>query len=160
MTLGSGIRVRFFRLFGSQTLISESLVTIVWVRSTIMLCQLAHIVFLYLFKHQKVSNLVKFVATKKGGVRKKTILSFPSSFVVVIGSGTGWIKIRVRDKHSEFATLYSISRPHWHNFLHCSTYRPLESIMSRLPGPLQRLHQRSDHSATFLSSVNESLTFL
>jgi hypothetical protein len=49
---------------------------------------------------------VKFVATKKGMTKKDFS---PLSFVAVFGSGMrdpGWVKIRIRKKHPEFATLH------------------------------------------------------
>jgi hypothetical protein len=46
-----------------------------------------------------------FVATKNG----RTKICSPSTFGAVVGSGIrdpGWIKIRIRDKHPESATLH------------------------------------------------------
>jgi hypothetical protein len=46
-----------------------------------------------------------FVATKKG----RTNIIFPSSFGAVVVSGIrdpGWIKIRIRDKHSGSTTMH------------------------------------------------------
>jgi hypothetical protein len=57
--------------------------TIFWVKSTIILSELAQILFLYLFKNKIIFYFVIFVATKRVG---QQIFS-SSSFVAVVGSG-------------------------------------------------------------------------
>jgi hypothetical protein len=67
---GSGIRIFFFRIpdIGSEIHIFESLVTIYWVKSIMILGELPQIFVLYLFKNKIIFNLVMiFVATKKVG---------------------------------------------------------------------------------------------
>ncbi len=61
------IRNRFFPDPGSQTHIVESLLTIFWVKSPIILCKLGQIFFLHQFKNKIIFNFVIFVATKKEG---------------------------------------------------------------------------------------------
>ncbi len=54
-----------FLTSGSQTHNFESLITIFWVKSSIILRKLAQIFFLHHFKNKIIFNYVKFVATKK-----------------------------------------------------------------------------------------------
>ncbi len=98
---GFGIRNRFFPDPGSQTHILESLVTIFWVKSSVILRKLAQIFFQH-FKNKIIFSFVKFVATRKG---MTTNYFSPLSFDVVfwirdLGSeirDPGWVKIRIRD---------------------------------------------------------------
>ncbi len=62
LTPGPGIRNRFFPDPGSQTHIFESLVTIFWVISSIILGKLANNFFLQSSKTKIICNFVKFVA--------------------------------------------------------------------------------------------------
>jgi hypothetical protein len=57
--------IGFFRIpdLGSPTHIFESLVTIFWVKSSIIFRKLAQIFFLQHFKTKIIFNFVKFVAT-------------------------------------------------------------------------------------------------
>ncbi len=76
---------------GSQTHIFENLVTLFWIRSSIILSKLANF-FLQHFKNKIIYNFVKFVATKKVW---QQIFFPPFSFVVVFGSGIWgrrWVK--------------------------------------------------------------------
>ncbi len=86
-TPGSGIRNRVFP--GLRSWIPNPY----FQRSNLILCQLAQVFFLLLFKNKIVLHFVKFLAMKK--VRQHFIP--PSSFVSVVGSGSeirdpGWIK--------------------------------------------------------------------
>jgi hypothetical protein len=104
LTPGSGIG--FFRISDpvSQTYIFEGLVTIFWVKTSIILGKLGQI-FLQLIKNIIIFSFVKFVATKNGLTKKKFS---PLSFIAVFGSeirDPGWVKIRIRDKHPGSATL-------------------------------------------------------
>ncbi len=83
MTTGSGIRNRFFPDLGSQTHTFESLMTFLWVKSSIILYKLAWSFFLHLLK-KIIFNFVIFVASKKGGT---TNVFSPFSFVADFWSG-------------------------------------------------------------------------
>ncbi len=84
----------------------------IWVKSSIILRELAQIFFLEHFKTNKIFNFVKFVAISKG---MTTNFFSPLSFhavLVFLDPGSeiripdpGWVKIRIRDKHPGSATL-------------------------------------------------------
>jgi hypothetical protein len=69
----------------------ESLTTIFWLKSYIILCKLAHI-FYFASSKIKQYNFVIFVATKKG---RTTNFFSPLSFVAFLDPG--WTIIRIRD---------------------------------------------------------------
>ncbi len=82
--------------------IFESLVTIFWAKSSIIRWKLAQI---YFFNISKINN---FQLCELCGYKKRYDKNFfsPLSFVAVFGSGIrdqGWVKIRIRDKHSGYA---------------------------------------------------------
>jgi hypothetical protein len=93
--LTPGSEIDFFRILdpGSQTHIFESLMTIFWVESSIILCKLTQIFFSQ-FKINIIFSFVIFGATKTG---RTTHFCHPS-LVAVFGSG-------IRDKHPGSATL-------------------------------------------------------
>ncbi len=101
LTPGSGIRNRFFPDPVSQSHIFESLVTIFWVKSSILLWKLAQIFCLQHFETKIIFNLWNLW------------LFSPLSFVAVfLDPGTeirdpGWVKSGsgIRDKHPGSATL-------------------------------------------------------
>ncbi len=105
---GSGIRCffdswildpdRFFQDPGSQTHIFESLVTIFWVKSFIILWKLAQIFFFSISKLKKFSLMCNLWLHK----RYDNNFFSPLSFVVFLDPGSGirdpgWVKIRIRD---------------------------------------------------------------
>jgi hypothetical protein len=68
LTPRSGIRERFFLDPGSRILDPQPIflrVTVFWLKSTIILCQLAQKFYVPVKKYKKF-NFVKFVATRKG----------------------------------------------------------------------------------------------
>jgi hypothetical protein len=78
-----------------------------WVMSTIILSVLAK-KRLYLFKNKIIYNLMIFVGTKNGRTKKFFSLFWCCCWIRDQGSEIrepGWIKIRIRDKHSGSATL-------------------------------------------------------
>ena len=90
LTPGSGNRNGFFPNPGSQTHIFESLLTIFWVKSSIILFKK----FLQHFKNKIIFNFVKFVATKKG---MTTNFFAPLSFVLSLDPGS-----EIQDPRSGF----------------------------------------------------------
>ncbi len=104
-----GIRNRFFPDPGSQIHIFESLVTIFWVKSSIILWKLAEIFF---FSTKIICNFVKFVATWK--VMTTNFFS-PLSFVAVFGSGMG--------KNQDPGSGINIPDPqHWYTGYHWKVF--------------------------------------
>jgi hypothetical protein len=75
--------------------------TIFWVKSSRILCKLAHIFLLRQFENQIIFNFVIFEATKKG---KTTNFSFFSPLLLPL-VGSGMDKNQDRDKHPGSATL-------------------------------------------------------
>ncbi len=99
------IRNGFFPDLGSQTQIFDSWMTNVWVKKSTS-SVLAKKNFLHRFKNNIIYNYMIFVATKNG---RTTFFSPPFRRCCWIRD-SGWIKIRIRDKHSESATLLVWSR--------------------------------------------------
>ncbi len=113
--LGSGcffdpwIRNRFLPDPGSKIpdpkpIFMRALLTTFWVKSSLILLKIGPNFFLQHFKKKIILNYVKFAATKKD---LTTNFFSPLSFAAVFGSGIrdpGWVKIRIRDKHSRSAT--------------------------------------------------------
>ncbi len=90
----------FFRISdsGSQThIFFESLVTIFWVKSSIILWKLAQIFFCSISKTKIIYNFVKFVDTKKSLTNK---IFSPLSLVTVFGSGIRDPGSEIRDPHT------------------------------------------------------------
>ncbi len=112
---GSGIRclidpwIRDPEYFfsGSRSHIFESFLTIIWVKSSIILKKLVQIIF-FNISNKIIYNFVKFVATKTG---MTTNFFFTPLFCCCFfdpGSeirDPGWVKIRIRDKHPGSAIL-------------------------------------------------------
>jgi hypothetical protein len=89
LTLGSGIRNRFF----------EGLVTIFWVKTSIILGKLSQNFFLQHIKNKIVLSFVKFVATKNGLTQK---IFHRCLLLLFLDPGSGMGKNQdpgIRDKH-------------------------------------------------------------
>ncbi len=119
LSCGSGIRCLFdpgdpecyFRISdpGSQTHIAKRLVTIFWVKSTIILCEMAKKNF---FTCSKIKNKIIFSFVIFGTPKKGWTTNFsPFSFVAVVWSGirdrgSGMDENWIREKHPGSATLH------------------------------------------------------
>jgi len=71
---------------GSQTHIFEGLVTIFWVKSSIILGKLGQIFFLQHIKNKIIFSFVKFVATKNGLTKKNF---HPCLLLLFLDPGSG-----------------------------------------------------------------------
>jgi hypothetical protein len=87
----------FFRIpdLGSQIHIFESLVTICWVKSAMILGELLQIFVIYLFKNKIIFNLVIFYSWPQRRYDNNFFL--PPLFCGCGIRDPGWIKIRIRD---------------------------------------------------------------
>ncbi len=99
----SGIRDRFFPDPGSRTHIFGSLVTIFWIKSSIIIWKLAQIYFFISSKIKIIFNLVKFVATKKG--MTSNFFFIPLLCCCFWIRDPEWVKFRIQDTHPGSATL-------------------------------------------------------
>jgi hypothetical protein len=93
LTPGSGIWNKFFPDPGSQisdprsqTHIFEGLVTIFWVKTSIILGKLGQIFFFSLSKIKKIFSFVKFLATKNGLTKK---FFHPCLLLLFLDPGSG-----------------------------------------------------------------------
>ncbi len=79
--------------------ILESLMTIFWVKSSIIQCKLTQVFFLHQFKNKISLSSAIFVATKKGTVGHQIFpLLFCCCFCI---RDPGWIIIRIQDKNPD-----------------------------------------------------------
>jgi hypothetical protein len=91
---------------GSQIHIFQSLVLIFGVKSTVILCKfkISQKFCLFQFRNKIILNFMIFVVTKNGRTP-----FFPPPPPPGFGfRDTGWIKIRIRDKHPGSATLVNL----------------------------------------------------